>query len=223
MEKRLPGGVPAVRLSNRLQLAAFFPPSGQRGRRGSALPPALMVDVRVIIRRHFPIGRGRIVQKVAKDIMVRRQQARKLRLPECVERALAEDVLPLVEHPFDHGAVVAAREKICEYVAGACADPRLAKGGAQVLVLLDTFACPVFLRPPPRKPMMMISTGPTKHAGVAMRTNPCMKTEPGICAAVPAEKVRPPIGVIGDGRPKQVDERSKAGEVEERWMGWVPW
>jgi predicted amino acid dehydrogenase len=58
--------------------------------------------------------------------------------------------------------------------------------------------------------MMRISTGPTK-------------TEPAISAAVSAEKVRPPIGVIGDGRPKQVDERSKAGEVEERWMGWVPW
>ncbi|KAM0865972.1 hypothetical protein ACQ4PT_042917 [Festuca glaucescens] len=154
MEKHLPGGVRAIRLSSRLQLAAFFPPSGQRGRRGSAPPPALMVDVRVIIRRHFPVGRGRIVQEVAEDILLRRQQARKLRLPERVERALAEEVLPLVEHPFDRGAVVAAREKICKYVAGACADPRLAKRGAQVLVLLDTFACPVFLRPPPRKPMM---------------------------------------------------------------------
>jgi ribosomal protein L13E len=172
-----------------------------------------MVDVRVIIRRHFPIGRGRIVQEVAKDIVLRRQQARKLRLPECVERALTEDVLPLVEHPFDRGAVVAAREKITKYVAAACADPRLAKGGAQVLVLLDTFACPVFLRPLPRKPMMRISTCPSKHAAVAMRTNPCTKEEFGIAAAVSAEKARS-IGVIGDRRPKQVDERSK---------GWVPW
>jgi hypothetical protein len=56
-----------------------------------------------------------------------------------------------------------------------------------------------------------------------MRTNPCTKTEPAICVALPAEKVRRPIGVIGDGRLKQVDERSKDSEVEERWKGWVPW
>jgi hypothetical protein len=107
-----------------------------------------MVDVRVIIRRHFPIGQGnQMVQKVANDMVLRRQQARKLRLPERVEHALAEDVLPLVEHPFDRDAVVAATGKISNYVAAACSDPRLAKGGAQVLVLLDTFACPVLLRP----------------------------------------------------------------------------
>jgi hypothetical protein len=56
--------------------------------------------------------------------------------------------------------------------------------------------------------------------GVAMtmRTNASTTTEYGIAAATPAEKTRP-IGVIGDGRPKQVDK----GEVEERWKGWLPW
>jgi hypothetical protein len=171
-----------------------------------------MVDVRVIIRRHFPIGQGsQMAQKVANDIVLRRQQARKLRLPGRVERALAEDVLPLVDHPFDRDAVVAATEKISKYVAGACSDPRLAMGGATVLLLLDTFACPVLLRP-----RMRISFCPAKHAVVAMRTNASTKTEYGI--ATDAEKTRP-IGVIGDGRHKQVDD----GEVEERWKGWTPW
>ncbi|CAM0951836.1 unnamed protein product [Alopecurus aequalis] len=222
MSKNL-AGVPAVRLSKRLQLAAFFPPSGRGGRRRSAPTPALMVDVRVVIRRHFPISPGSriVVQEVAEDIVLRRQHARKLRLPERVERALAADVLPLVEHPFDRGAVVASTEKICEYVARVCADPRLAKGGARVLVLLDTFACPAFLRPLPRKPMRI---PPAKHAVVTMRTNACTKTESGIVAAaavVPAEKERP-IGVIGDGQPKQVDDMFKGG-AEERWKGWLPW
>jgi hypothetical protein len=154
-----------------------------------------------------------MAHKVANDIVLRRQQARKLRLPERVERALAEDVLPLVDHPFGRDAVVAATEKISKYVAGACSDPRLAKGGAQVLLLLDTFACPVLLRPRTR-----MSFCPAKHAVVAMRTNASTKTENGIAAATPAEKTRP-IGVIGDGRPKKVDD----GEVEERWKGWTPW
>jgi hypothetical protein len=215
MEKHILGA-PAVRFSSRLQVAAFFQTSGRGDRRRTGTPPPLMVDVRVIIRRHFPIGQGnQMVQKVANDMVLRRQQARKLRLPERVERVLAEDVLPLVEHPFDRGAVVAATEKISKYVAGACSDPRLAKGGAQVLVLLDTFACPVLLRP-----RMRISSCPAKHAGVAMtmRTNASTTTEYGIEAAKPAEKTRP-IGVIGDGRPKQVDK----GEIEERWKGWLPW
>jgi hypothetical protein len=211
MEKQILGAW-AVRFSSRLQVAAFFQTSGRGDRRRTGTPPPLMVDVRVIIRRHFPIGQGnQMVQKVANDMLLRRQQARKLRLPECVEHALAEDVLPLVEHPFDRGAVVAAKEKISNYVAAACSYPRLAKGGAQVLVLLDTFACPVLLRP---------RSCPAKHAGVAMtmKTNASTTTEYGIAAATPAEKTRP-IGVIGDGRPKQVDK----GEVEERWKGWLPW
>ena len=222
MEKNF-RGVPVVRLSSRLQLAAFFPPSGRGGRRGSAAPPPLMVDVRVVIRRHFPIGPGsRIVQEVAEDIVLRRQHARKLRVPERVEQALTAEVLPFVEHPFDRGAVVASTEKICEHMVRVCADPCLAKGGAQVLVLLDTFACPAFLRPLARKPMR-ISTFPAKHVvATMMRTNASTKTEHGIDAAVvPAEKARP-VGVIGDGRPKQVDDRFK-GEAEERWEGWLPW
>ncbi|CAM0880017.1 unnamed protein product [Alopecurus aequalis] len=214
MEKNLPGGVPAVRLSCHLHLAAFFPPSGARGagRRRSAPTPALMVDLRVVIRRNFPVGPGsrRIVHEVAEDIVLRRQHARKLRLPERVERALAADVLPLVEHPFDRGAVVASTEKICDYVASVCADLRLAKGGAQVLVLLVTSACPAFLRPLPRKLMRI----PAKHGVVTMRipASACTKTKSGIAAAA-VEKARP-IGVIGDGHQKQ---------PEERWKGWLPW
>ena len=181
----------------------------------------------MVIRRHFPIGGpggNRIVEEVAEDIMLRRQQARKLRDPELVEQALAADVLPLLEHPFDRGAVVASTEKICNYVARVCADPLLADGGAQVLVLLDTFARPVFVPPPARKPMR-ISTIPAKHPVAMMRTrSACMKTESGIAAAaaVPAEKARP-VGVIGDRRPKQVEIGSRPVEVEERWKGWLPW
>ncbi|CAM0880016.1 unnamed protein product [Alopecurus aequalis] len=223
MAKNLPGGVPAVRLSSHLQLAAFFPPSGRGGRGGrrrSAPTPALMVDLRVVIRRNFPVGPGsrRIVHEVAEDIVLRRQHARKLRLPERMERALAADVLPLVEHPFDRGAVVASTEKICQYVATVCADPRLAKGGAQVLVLLDTFACPALLRPLPRKPMRI----PAEHGVVAMRipASACTKMESGI-ATEAVEKARP-IGVIGDGHLKQADDGVKQVE-EERWKGWLPW
>ena len=120
--------------------------------------------------------------------------------------------------------MVASTEKICNYVARVCADPLLADGGAQVLVLLDTYARPVFLRPPAPKPMR-ISTFPAKHAVAMMRTrSACMKTESGIAAAaaVPAEKARP-VGVIGDRRPKQVEIGSRPVEVEERWKGWLPW
>ncbi|TVU47238.1 hypothetical protein EJB05_06830, partial [Eragrostis curvula] len=58
-----------------------------------------MVDVRVVIRRHFPVrgpgGTQIVVEKVAEDIALRRRQSRQLRQPERVDRALAMDVLPL--------------------------------------------------------------------------------------------------------------------------------
>ena len=52
-------------------------------------------------------------------------------------------------HPFDRGAVVAGMKPICARVGAACAEQRVAR----VLVLVDTFACPVVLRPQPVKPM----------------------------------------------------------------------
>uniref|UniRef100_J3LML6 Uncharacterized protein n=1 Tax=Oryza brachyantha TaxID=4533 RepID=J3LML6_ORYBR len=143
--------IPAVRVGTQLHLTATY--SGPGGRRGSAgPPPALMADVRVVVRRHFPVGpKGVIIEKVADDIAVRRQPSRKLRTPESVERVLAERVLPFVEHPFDRRAVAVASKQICEYVSGACADPRLAHRGVRVLVLVDTFACGTLLLPVPRK------------------------------------------------------------------------
>ncbi|KAL5210667.1 hypothetical protein ABZP36_006290 [Zizania latifolia] len=194
-----------------------------------------MADVRVVIRRHFPVGpKGLIVERVADDIALRRQPSRKLRRPECVERALVEHVLPFVEHPFDRRAVAIASKQICEYVSGACADPRLADAGVQVLVLLDTFACPTLLRPAPRKQ----STIDTPEFGVAVRT--CRmdidleSKQPGLASPTSAErgdilrtcqcteigvKSKEPlksVGTIGDGRP------AKAGGVD-RLQGWVPW
>lgn len=216
MDKHLPA-VPAVHLTSRLQLATFFPPSSRGGRRGSAgppPPPALMADIRVVIRRHFPVGPdNRIVEKVAEDIALRRQQSRKLRRPERVERALAADVLPLVKHPFDRGAVVAARNEVCAYVSGACADPRLAKGGVQVLVLLDIFACPTLFLPPPCKRIR--NTGPASAKRLVVRTNPCMEVDLG-STTVPAKKPPQSVGTIGDRR------RLKPVK-EERFEGWLPW
>lgn len=111
--------------------------------------------MRIVIRRHFPVagpgGGARIAVKVAEDIALRRRPSRKLRGAESVERALAEEVLPLVAHPFDRRAVAASRKEICAHVAAACADPRIARGGAHVLVLIDTFACPVVFRRLPRR------------------------------------------------------------------------
>ncbi|KQK21891.1 hypothetical protein BRADI_1g63770v3 [Brachypodium distachyon] len=210
--KRLPV-VPVVRLSTRLHLTAFFPSPAHGGRRcvSAGSPPALMADVRVVIRRHFPAGPANrvVVEKVAEDISLRRQPSRKLRSPERVERALAADVMPLVRHTFDRRAVVEARKEIAAYVSGACADPRLAKGGVQILVLLDTFACRTLLRPAPalRKPV------------AAVKNEACARTTEQGVAAVPVKKARD-VGVIGDGRPKKVDVQP---QVEERFKGWVPW
>ncbi|CAN6289587.1 unnamed protein product [Urochloa humidicola] len=155
--QRLPGGVPATRVASRLQMSTTFAAPSSR-RRGPA--PALTVDVRVVIRRHFPVavpgggggGGTRIAEKVAGDIALRRRPSRKLRDAESVERALAGEVLPLVAHPFDRGAVAAATKEICAHVAAACDDPCVARGGARVLVLIDTFACPVVFRFRPAHP-----------------------------------------------------------------------
>ncbi|KAL5209142.1 hypothetical protein ABZP36_004765 [Zizania latifolia] len=236
MERHLPG-VPAVRVGSSLHLASFFSTPGRR--RGSARsPPELMADVRVVIRRHFPVGsKGLIVERVADDIALRRQPSRKLRRPECVESALAEHVLPFVQHPIDRRAVASASKQICEYVSRACADPRLANTGVQVLVLLDTFACPTLLRPAPRK---QSTTDTCPEFGVAVRTCPCMdidqeSKQPELCMSptlaergdilrtcrcmeIGVKSMEPPrsVGTIGDGRP------AKAGGVD-RLQGWVPW
>ena len=130
MDHRLPGGVPAVRLSSRLQLATTYgaaEPASLSGRSARGPPPALTADVRVVIRRHFPVvgpGGARVAGKVAADIALRRRPSRALRGAGCVERALADEVLLLVAHPFDRGAVVGARKEICARVAAACGDPR---------------------------------------------------------------------------------------------------
>jgi len=226
MDRRLPGGVPAVRLASRLQVATFFATdsttssSNRSGRQQAGSrrhqPPALAADVRIVIRRHFPVvspGGGTLIAvKVAEDIALRRRPSRKLRGAESVERALAEEVLPLVAHPFDRGAVVASRKEICAHVAAACADPRIAQGGAHVLVLIDTFACPVvFLRLPlPPKPMKtVVACAPNNF--VVTSVKPCMEELESV-VPVPEKK---PVGVIGDRKPKPV--------VEERYKGWVPW
>ncbi|OEL21190.1 hypothetical protein BAE44_0017790 [Dichanthelium oligosanthes] len=220
------GGVPSVRLSSRLQVAASFIPQspsssstrrgGRRGGSAEGPPPALTADVRVVIRRHFPVvgPRGtRIVQKIAEDIALRRRPSRELRGPDRVERALAEDVIPLVDHPFDRGAVVAASREICAHVAAACADPRIASGGVRVLALVDTFACPlVFRLRPPCKPMW--SSGAVKNVTIIARADD-QRTGLELESGLPAAKEQPgPIRVIGDTRPKP---------VEERFEAWLPW
>ncbi|CAL4939172.1 unnamed protein product [Urochloa decumbens] len=198
--RRLPGGVPATRVASRLQLGTTFAtepsPASRRGARRCP-PPPLTVDVRVVIRRHFP------------DIALRRRPSRKLRAAESVERALADEVLPLVAHPFDRGAVVAARKQICAHVAAACDDARVARDGARVLVLIDTFACPVLFRPRPCKPV-------PKNLVAGSATTQSM----GLEATAPTKKPNP-HGVIGDRRPKPVvEERPKLeglGTVVGSW------
>ncbi|TVU47232.1 hypothetical protein EJB05_06824, partial [Eragrostis curvula] len=226
MDPRRPAcGVPAVRVASRLQLATYFTsaspspsPSSRRGGRHGCIgpPPALTADVRVVIRRHFPVhgpGGTRIVEKVAEDIALRQRPSRLLRAPENVDRALAKDVLPLVRHPFDRGAMVTAGKEICAHVAAACADARIAHGGAHVLVLIDTFACPVvFRRPPPGKPMQRVVRAPPKTLVVVKNADRCMDVED----TVPADQLKP-VGVIGDKRPKP------AAAEEEMFKGWVPW
>ncbi|KAL6648237.1 hypothetical protein ACP70R_012461 [Stipagrostis hirtigluma subsp. patula] len=210
-------GVPAVRLASRLQLAtSFFPSSSSSSssRRGSVgPPPALMVDVRVVVRRHFRVAGPcgvRVVEKVAEDIALRRRPSRKLRGREHVERALAEDVLPRVKHPFDRGAVVAASKEISAHLSAASADPRLAEGGARVLVLIDTFACPVVFRPPPPPPCKLLQSTGAPKSFVVTSINTCM----GLKSGSPVKETKQPIGVIGDGRPRP---------VEQRLEGWLPW
>ncbi|CAD6203452.1 unnamed protein product [Miscanthus lutarioriparius] len=208
MDRRLPGGVPATRrhrrrtaeVDNKQVHDNGSPRTG--GGREDRHPEALPV-----------VGPGctRIAVKVAEDIALRRRPSRKLRGPESVERALAEEVLPLVAHPFDRGAVVASRKEICAHVAAACADPRNARGGAHVLVLIDTFACPVvFLRLPlPPKPMKtVVACAPNNF--VVTSVKPCMDELESV-VPVPEKK---PVGVIGDRKPKP---------VVERYKGWVPW
>ncbi|PVH31491.1 hypothetical protein PAHAL_9G158800 [Panicum hallii] len=220
MDHRLPRGVPAVRLSSRLQLATTFgaepAPSSRRGSRGP--PPAMTADVRVVVRRHFPVvgpGGTRIAEKVAADIALRRRQSRRLRLPESVERALADEVLPLVAHPFDRGAVVAARNEICMHVAAACDDQRIVRGGARVHVLIDTFACPVVFRSPPCKPA---SQRVVRAPGnlVAPAATQSMDSE----ITVPTKKPNP-YGVIGDRRPKPVVEEMPKLEGFGTMAGWT--
>ncbi|OEL12928.1 hypothetical protein BAE44_0026053 [Dichanthelium oligosanthes] len=224
MDHRLSGGVPAVRLGSRLQLSTTFAAESASRRRSarrssSGPPPALTVDVRVVVRRHFPVavpGGTRIAEKVAEDIALRRRPSRKLRGPESVERALDDEVLPLVAHRFDRGAVAGARKEICAHVAAACDDPRIARGGASVLVLIDTFACPVVLRPPPHcKPVPQgVACAPENL--VARTATQCVDSE----TTVPAKKVNP-YGVIGDRRPKPVVEEVTKPEGLGTMVGWT--
>ncbi|PUZ41297.1 hypothetical protein GQ55_9G492600 [Panicum hallii var. hallii] len=221
MDHRLPRAVPAVRLSSRLQLATTFgagpaPRGARRGSRGP--PPTMTADVRVVIRRQFPVvgpGGTRIAEKVAVDIALRRRPSSKLRLPESVERALADEVLALVAHPFDRGAVVAARNEICTYVAAACDDQRIVRGGARVLVLIDTFACPVVFRSPPCKPApQRVVCAPGNL--VAPTATQRMDLE----ITMPTKKQNP-YGVIGDRRPKPVVEEAPKLEVFGTMAGWT--
>ena len=225
MDHRLPRGVPAVRLSSRLQLATAFgaepAPSSRRGdRRGSRGPPPVMTaDVRVVVRTHFPVvgpgGRTRIAEKVAQDIALRRRPSRRLRLPESVGRALADEVLPLVAHPFDRGAVAAAREEICAHVAAACDDQRIGRGGTRVLVLIDTFACPVLFRPPPCKPApQRVVCAPGNL--VATTATQSMDLE----IKVPTKKPNP-YGAIGDQRSKLLVEEAPKLEGFGTMAGWT--
>ncbi|CAN6306803.1 unnamed protein product [Urochloa humidicola] len=230
--------VPAVRLSSRLQLAVSFipqPPASssttrrggrRRGRRSAAGPPT--ADVQVVIRRHFPVagprggGGARIVQKVAEDIALRRRPARELGEPGRVARALAEDVLPRVAHPFDRGAVAAVGAEICARVAAACADERVDAGagsGVRVLVLVDTFTCPVVplrSRQPPCKPVMW-SGGASARVkdAIARADGTCTGLEPAKSVLRAAKEQPHHVGVIGDRRPPK--------PVEERFQGWLPW
>ncbi|KAG8063551.1 hypothetical protein GUJ93_ZPchr0003g17065 [Zizania palustris] len=225
MDHCLPAGLPVVRVGRRLQLASTFSTPGGRRRGSAGPPPALMADVRVVVRRHFPVGpKGVIIEKVADDIALRRQPSRKLRRPELVERALAEHVLPFIGHPIDRSAVAIAIKEISAYVSKACADPRLATGGVQVLVLLDTFAFPTLLRPSPRKQ----SRDDSLEFGVAMRTCPCKENAPATkkpslscwCMEFGAgSRKASSVGTIGDGRRKQV-----VGEEDQKLeLGWSLW
>jgi hypothetical protein len=214
-------GVPFVRLNRRLQIAiSFFPSSTHRAgrlvRSAGGPPPALTADVRVVVRRHFPavgpLG-TRIVQKVSEDIALRRRPSRKLREPDRVERALVQDVIPLVSHPFDRGAMVATSREISARVAAACADTRIAGAGVRVLVIVDTFACPVVFRPrPPCKPTMW--SGAVKNAITRADDDLCTVEPESLLTAVAGKEEPRPVGVIGDMRPKP---------VEERFKGWLPW
>ncbi|KAF8683969.1 hypothetical protein HU200_044918 [Digitaria exilis] len=230
---RLPVGVPSVRLSSRLQMIATYaadsaPSSSRHSARRGQHPPALTVDVRVVIRRHFPVvavgpagSTRRIAEKVAADIALRRRPSRKLREPESVERALAEEVLPLVSHPFDRGAMAAASKKISARVAAACVDPPVARGGARVLVIVDTFACPVVAlrrRPPP--PLLKLV--PRRNVACCAPEGNCFvagtetqRLDLELETKMPAKKPNP-YGVIGDRRSKPaVEEGSKL-------EGWTP-
>ena len=180
----------------------------------------MTADVRVVIRRHFPVvgpgGGTRIAEKVAQDIALRRRPSRRLRLPESVGRALADEVLPLVAHPFDRGAVAAARNEICAHVAAACDDQRIVRGGARVLVLIDTFACPVVFRPPPPckpAPQRVVCAPGNLVAATATQS---MDLE----IKVPTKKPNP-YGAIGDRRPKLVVEEAPKLEGFGTMAGWT--
>ena len=133
-----------------------------------------------------------------------------------MERALAEELLSLVAHPFDRGAVAAARNEICAHVAAACDDQRIVRGGARVLVLIDTFACPVVFRPrPPCKPVWSGAVVKNKNVMIARADDTCAGLEPGSGLPTAAAKEQPrSIGVIGGGLPEP---------LEERFQGWLPW
>ncbi|KAG2541121.1 hypothetical protein PVAP13_9NG603200 [Panicum virgatum] len=189
-------------------------------RRSTGSPPAMSADVRIVIRRHFPVvgpgGGTRIAEKVAQDIALRRRPSRRLRLPESVGRALADEVLPLVAHPFDRGAVAAARDEICAHVAAACDDQRIVRGGARVLVLIDTFACPVVFRPPPPckpapqrvvcAPGNLVATTATQSMDLEIK--------------VPTKKPNP-YGAIGDQRSKLLVEEAPKLEGFGTMAGWT--
>ncbi|TVU47235.1 hypothetical protein EJB05_06827, partial [Eragrostis curvula] len=131
-----------------------------------------------------------------------------------LDRALAKDVLPNIRHPFDRNAVVRAGKEICEHVAAACADERIAHGGAHVLLLIDTFACPVvFRRLPLSLQMQRVVSAPPKIAVVVVKTPNLLED---LGSTVPAEKPKlKPVGVIWEKRPKPA--------AEEMFKGWVPW
>jgi len=118
-----------------------------------------------------------------------------------VERALADEVLPQVARPFDRGAVVRARKEI------SAGDPRIARGGARVLVLVDTFACPVLFRPPPCKPVPQAQHVVRAPGNLAA----CRTATRSVDGEVMAPTMKPnPYGVVGDQRPQPVvEERSE--------------
>ncbi|KAK3151487.1 hypothetical protein QOZ80_3AG0246540 [Eleusine coracana subsp. coracana] len=180
---------PSVRVSSRLQLATTFFPCSWHPDRGP---------------------------KGGRDIALRRRPSRPLRDPEQVDHALAEDVLPLVRHKFDRGAVVGGTREICAHVSAACADQHLAHGGVHVLVLVDTFACAgTVLRraavqsPPLYKLMRMIGGAPMKSFAVTKKMG---------SGTMPPPAKKSSFGVIGGGRP------NKPAADEERFKGyWLPW